>query len=186
MSAMTRASDGSTLAGRAVTWASSDPAVASVRNDGTVTGVSSGSATVTATVEGQRATATVNVRARPADPPPAQNPDPPTVDPRPAIEQVVERFRSAFAQRDLAAMRRVFPAMTSAQENAWRDFFTSARELTVVYRSATIDVSGTTATVSIDGHFEYRLDRGGTEMQDVRVQMELRETDGGWVIASYR
>src|SRR4051812_6437117 len=44
---------GVALAGRIVTWASSDEAVASVSVSGLVTGVAHGTATITATSEGQ-------------------------------------------------------------------------------------------------------------------------------------
>ncbi|MFL5542311.1 MAG: Ig-like domain-containing protein, partial [Longimicrobiaceae bacterium] len=53
---------GNVLTGRAVTWTSSDSAVAVVDAHGRVTGVSSGSARVRATVEGVSASAAVRVR----------------------------------------------------------------------------------------------------------------------------
>jgi len=58
---------GNVLTGRGVTWTSSDPAVATVGEDGGVTGVSAGSARVTAMVEGVSASAGVTVTV----PPPA-------------------------------------------------------------------------------------------------------------------
>lgn len=185
ISASPRGSDGLPLSGRPVTWSSSDPSVVTVDDNGTVTGVSGGTATVTASVEGQDAGVTVTVRPAPADPP-AGDPPPPTVDPQVAIGEVVETFRRAFEQRDLTGMRRVFPGMSQDQERAWRDFFASVRELAVAYRNTTVDVRDATATVTIDARFDYRLDRGGEDTQDVRVVMEVREIDGGWVVVSYR
>jgi uncharacterized protein YjdB len=58
-----RDSLGALLTGRAVAWTSSATAVAIVAADGTVTGTSPGSATITATSEGQVGTATVMVTA---------------------------------------------------------------------------------------------------------------------------
>ena len=52
---------GQALSGRSVSWASSNPAVASVSGTGAVTALAAGSATITATVEGQSASATVTV-----------------------------------------------------------------------------------------------------------------------------
>jgi len=57
------------LASRTVAWTTSNPAVATVATDGRVTGVSGGSATITATVEGKSATAAVIVVAPPPPPP---------------------------------------------------------------------------------------------------------------------
>ena len=53
------------LAGRTIVWSSSNVAVVSVNTTGLVSGVSSGSATITATTEGISGTATVNVTAVP-------------------------------------------------------------------------------------------------------------------------
>ncbi len=52
---------GNALDGREVSWSSSDDRVATVRADGTVTGVAKGKATITATAEGKKATAAITV-----------------------------------------------------------------------------------------------------------------------------
>ena len=56
---------GNLLAGRAVVYTSSNPAVASVSASGVVTGIAAGSVTITATVEGVKATVSVTVTADP-------------------------------------------------------------------------------------------------------------------------
>jgi uncharacterized protein YjdB len=56
---------GNTLAGRAVSFSSNNSGVARVADDGTVTGVSAGTATITATSEGVNGTATVRVTSTP-------------------------------------------------------------------------------------------------------------------------
>ncbi len=58
-------STGAALAGRTVSWASGAPGVATVSGTGLVTGVAAGSATITATSEGQSGTATVTVTTVP-------------------------------------------------------------------------------------------------------------------------
>ena len=57
----TRDVTGGTLTGRAVTWSSASPNIATVNNQGLVTAVAAGTATITATVEGKSTTATVTV-----------------------------------------------------------------------------------------------------------------------------
>lgn len=52
---------GSTLAGRSVVWATSAPQVATVDQNGKVSGVTAGKANITGTIEGKTATATVTV-----------------------------------------------------------------------------------------------------------------------------
>lgn len=67
---------GATLTGRKITWSSSDGAIAAVSGSGMVTGVASGSATITATCEGKTATAAIAVTG--SGPPPPPPPPPPT------------------------------------------------------------------------------------------------------------
>ena len=61
LSAIPRDAAGDPLGGRVVTWTSSDDAVATVSATGLVTGIAIGSATITATSEGERGRAAVTV-----------------------------------------------------------------------------------------------------------------------------
>lgn len=61
-SAVTKDAQGGTLTGRAVTWTSLTPAIATVSEDGLVHGVSAGTATIRATSEGVSGEATIDVR----------------------------------------------------------------------------------------------------------------------------
>ena len=61
LTATTKDSAGNVLTGRAVTWASSNTAVATVSAAGLVTAVAVGSATITATAEGKNGTVAVTV-----------------------------------------------------------------------------------------------------------------------------
>src|SRR5439155_19738294 len=62
LTAATKDAAGNLLAGRTVTWAGSRLAVAMVSGTGLVTGVTGGSATITATSEGKSGTATITVQ----------------------------------------------------------------------------------------------------------------------------
>ncbi len=65
LSATTRDANGAILTGRSIVWSSSAPTVATV-NNGTVTAVARGTATITASSEGRSAAAMVNVITLPA------------------------------------------------------------------------------------------------------------------------
>lgn len=56
---------GNILTGRAISWTSSNPSIASVDNAGLVSGLSAGTATITAASEGKTGSATVTVSTRP-------------------------------------------------------------------------------------------------------------------------
>jgi uncharacterized protein YjdB len=81
---------GSSLTGRAVSWASSKPGVATVSPDGTVTGLGAGNAIISATVEGKKVTAEVRVAApvpAPVEKPAAPSP-PPAAVPEAATQKI--------------------------------------------------------------------------------------------------
>ncbi|HWC72802.1 MAG TPA: Ig-like domain-containing protein, partial [Gemmatimonadales bacterium] len=61
LTAVTKDSAGNVLDGRPVTWASSDPNVATVSDNGLVTGIQPGSASITATSEGHTGSAAITV-----------------------------------------------------------------------------------------------------------------------------
>ncbi|MEX2156222.1 MAG: Ig-like domain-containing protein [Gemmatimonadales bacterium] len=65
LTATPRDSAGNPLTGRPVTWSSSAPSVASVNSSGLVTGIGAGSATITATSEGQSGTSAITVTVAP-------------------------------------------------------------------------------------------------------------------------
>ena len=62
LTATTKTADGTTVTGRTITYASDNSGVARVSATGVVTGVSSGTAVITATSEGRSATSTVTVQ----------------------------------------------------------------------------------------------------------------------------
>src|SRR5204863_431992 len=61
LTATPKDSNGNALSGRTVTWTSSNTSVATVSTSGLVSGVTPGSATITATSEGKSGTASVTV-----------------------------------------------------------------------------------------------------------------------------
>jgi len=60
---------GNQVTGRAVSWSSSNPLIASVSSNGAVTGIVAGTATITAVSEGIQGTSTVTVTLLPPPPP---------------------------------------------------------------------------------------------------------------------
>src|SRR6266498_1021210 len=65
LTATPKDASGNTLSGRVVSWQSSNGSIATVRSSGRVTGLTAGSATITATSEGQSGSAGVRVAAAP-------------------------------------------------------------------------------------------------------------------------
>ena len=77
LTALVRDSAGNTLAGRTVTWTSSNGTVAAVAASGMVTALAAGSATITGTTGGRAGTSAITAQAVVTPPPPP--PPPPTL-----------------------------------------------------------------------------------------------------------
>src|SRR5207247_1612618 len=61
LTATLKDANGNTLVGRSITWSNSNPSAAGVNGTGLVTGVTAGSATITATSEGKNGTSAITV-----------------------------------------------------------------------------------------------------------------------------
>jgi hypothetical protein len=114
---------------------------------------------------------------------PATPPAPSPAMVRQQIELVVAQYARAIANRDVAAIRRVYPALTRQQEQSWQDFFRVARDIRADLAVGEVRQSGDAAEVSVSGAFEFqnsqtrRVDRQG-----VSFQARLERGAGGWRI----
>ncbi len=60
----------------------------------------------------------------------------------------LERYTSALQQRDLAALKAVWPSLGGAQQAAIEGDFNNARSISVQFVNPKIEVSGSTATIT--------------------------------------
>jgi hypothetical protein len=110
-----------------------------------------------------------------------------TVDARPAIEAVIDEYARAIASRDVAAVRRVYPGLTAAQQQAWEQFFRSTDQIQANLSVASMDQSGSTADVNVTGGFDYLL-RGSNrhEHRAVSFRSTFRRENGAWRMVTVR
>ena len=131
--ATARDASGTVLTGRAVTWSSSNTSVATVTSAGVVTGVTAGTATITATSEGKTGSATVTVTA----PPPV------------ATQLVVTTQPSSASQSGVALAQQPSVQLRSATNGAVSQ---SGVVVTASIASGTVTLGGTaTATTNASG-----------------------------------
>ena len=114
----------------------------------------------------------------PAAPPPAARPP---ADPRREIERVVADYAQALESRDLDQVRRVYPGLTAAQQQGWRDFFESVRGLKARLAITALTIAGDTADVSVGGAYEYEnVTTGRSERRPVTFRAILVADAAGW------
>jgi eukaryotic-like serine/threonine-protein kinase len=116
---------------------------------------------------------------------------PPTVAAQPSHENVSEQvaaiigaYARALESLDLNELRRVYPAMSAQQRNAFADFFRSIRTLKATLSVAGLQVDGASAEAQVTGTFDYVTTSGSTEQRNVRFVATLRRDRGVWALAS--
>jgi len=128
------------------------------------------------------------VTTAPVVTPPKQEPAPPAVVAATAadIAPAVEAYARAIESRDIGAIRRVNPGLTSDQQRNFEAFFQNARSVNVTFRITNLESSGTSADARLVGSFDYV----NTENRDQRLPVSLaatfRHEGNAWRLVSAR
>ncbi len=118
----------------------------------------------------------------PSSPAPAPAPPQPTA--QESVAATLRRYTSALEQRDVAALKAVWPGLSRSQQAAVEADFANARSITVELASPRIDVNGATATVTAVHHYSLRTHDGQQLRSDTTTTLTLRHAASGWLIES--
>jgi hypothetical protein len=102
------------------------------------------------------------------------------------LAPVFDAYARAIESRDLAAIRRVYPGLTSEQERGFEQFFQAARKINVTFRVANVESTAAAADARLSGTYEYESSSGKTERQPVSFAASLRREGGEWRLVSLR
>jgi hypothetical protein len=102
------------------------------------------------------------------------------------VAPVFESYARAIEARDIAAIRRVYPALTSDQQRGFEQFFEAARKLDVTFKVASVEGSATITDARVNGTYEYESSSGRVERQPVSFVARLRRDGGTWRLVSVR
>ncbi|MGE0442930.1 MAG: protein kinase [Gemmatimonadales bacterium] len=191
-----RSAAGSVMpATEAVRWSSSDPAVASVTADGTVTAVGPGRVVITGEADGVRATAAIRVPAPvvAVAPPPAPQPIPPPPPPaaatvsagdlRPAADQLVALLRA----NDLGRITALYDATDRYRDKFLgfvKDRYSPVRggDITI----GTPSLAGTRATAPVSIPLDWLGDFGGKTSKVAEFSATFERSGSSWQLRSIR
>ena len=102
------------------------------------------------------------------------------------IREVLRRYEQAMEARNIDALKRVWPALGGAQEDAVRREFQHARRIDVEISDPSIAASGSSATATFTRRYQITTTDSQTLMSSSRTTMTLRRTGGEWVVDSVR
>jgi serine/threonine-protein kinase len=127
------------------------------------------------------------VVAPPPPPPPVRTPDPePRPAPREEISTTVQSYARAIESRDIGAVRRAYPGITSDQARGFEQFFQSARSINVTFSVTGVEVNGNNADARLVGTYQYVTSDGKSERQPVSFSASLRYDGSSWRLTSVR
>ena len=110
----------------------------------------------------------------------------PAPDPAVEIAALVTAYARAIQSKDLAALRRLYPDMTAAQQQGFQDFFAFTRSLKASLGVSSLQVDGASADAHLSGLYEFVTNAGRDLQQSVSFQATLRRGSNGWRFVSIR
>jgi ketosteroid isomerase-like protein len=137
-------------------------------------------------------------RPEPAPPPPAPASPPapkPEAIPVPpaspakveaAVAAVLDRYTSALEQRDMSALKAVWPSLAGVQQSAIESEFGNARSISVQFINPKIVVTGSTATITGVRRYGMQTRDGQQLRTETTTTLMLRQQGNGWHIESVR
>jgi serine/threonine protein kinase len=106
---------------------------------------------------------------------------------RAAVGQVVASYARALESNDLRAVEWAYPAVTEREREAWKKFFSVARDLVVTLDIERYAITGSEAKVDVRGTYQYwnrSLNR--SDRAPVRFLATLKQGDNGWRLTAIR
>ena len=96
----------------------------------------------------------------------------------------LQRYTAALEQRNINALRVVWPGVSRRQQEAVEAEFANARSISVELASPKVEVTGGTATVTAIRHYSLSTRDGQQLRSDTSTTLTLRLAASGWVIES--
>ena len=99
---------------------------------------------------------------------------------------VLQRYDSALEQRDVAALKAIWPGLSGGQQSAIETEFSNARSISVDLVGPRIQVTGQTATVVVRRVYQLRTRDNQQLRSETITTLTLRQSGTAWHIESVR
>jgi serine/threonine-protein kinase len=102
------------------------------------------------------------------------------------VREAVNRYVAALEARSIEDLKRIWPAMTAAQQRAMHSEFANARTIRVGLVEPQIQIAADTAKVTALRRYELLTSDGRRLQTDTRTTILLRRSGGSWLIEDIR
>ena len=104
---------------------------------------------------------------------------------RKAVDEALNRYRTAFENKDSEALKSVWPSLGRSELTAFQNFFKIARSIKLQLRPlGEAEINATGATIRARRNMAATDERGALPTQDQTVNIHLRRAGNGMVIES--
>jgi eukaryotic-like serine/threonine-protein kinase len=114
--------------------------------------------------------------------PPVSAPRQEAPNPEDAVRAVLRAYEAAHDQRDVAALRAIFPTLPAAQAQAMARIFAGAIKYNVELTVLDLRVTGSTASAACDVTHEFVPKVGNASKNTVQTTFQLHQVGGAWLI----
>ncbi|MFI5279683.1 MAG: serine/threonine-protein kinase [Gemmatimonadales bacterium] len=109
----------------------------------------------------------------------------PAADPSADIDRLIASYARAIESRSVAEIRRVYPGLTTAQQQNWEQFFQSTRNVRVRLAVSRLNAAGSSADLMVSGAYDFESG-GRTENQPVSFRATAGFDSGVWRLQTVR
>jgi ketosteroid isomerase-like protein len=102
------------------------------------------------------------------------------------ISELLNRYKEALEAKDLNALKRSWPSLGGSAENAIRQEFQHASQISVRIDDAHISVSGNSGKATFLRHYSVVTVEGQRLQSTARATMDVRRAGAVWVIDSLK
>lgn len=100
------------------------------------------------------------------------------------VASTLRRYTAALQQRDIGALKAVWPGLSRSQQDAVEAEFANARSINVELASPQMEIAGATATVTAVRHYSLTTRDGQQLRSNTSTTLTLRQAASGWLIES--
>jgi serine/threonine-protein kinase len=110
----------------------------------------------------------------------------PAENPRIAVTAIVNAYARAIGTRSVDQLKRVYPAMTPAQQSAWESFFQSVRSMNADLQIDTFSAAADTAVAQVSGAYVFVTRAGRSERQPASFTASFARDGERWRLQRVR
>jgi hypothetical protein len=103
------------------------------------------------------------------------------------VRVAIQDYARAIEQRDIGAIRSVYPGLSSSDQATWETFFRGARRINVAFQVSGLEVNGSSAQAHLSGTYDYQNTEGRPQPTlRVSLNANLKHDGSAWHIVSIR